>query len=160
MAEQIGIVLHNEKNGSARVVTDRKGACGGCKPSSGACSSCLANAKLESVVSNPVNAKAGDMVKITLSSTVLFKGAAILYLLPIAFLILGAVGGLWIGNLWGWNDSIGAVVGSLVGLVVGFWGVVHLGRSRKLSKQMTPVITSIVVPSDSLVKKKSASCCG
>jgi len=160
MAEQIGIVLQNQVNGWARVVTDRKGACGGCKPSSGACSSCLTSAKLESRVSNPINAKAGDMVKITLSSAVLLKGAAILYLLPIAFLILGAVCGMWIGDMWGWSDSIGAIAGSMSGLAVGFWGVIHLGRSRKFTKQMTPVITSIVAPSGNLVKKNSASCCG
>ena len=30
MAEQIGIIVENEANGLARVLTDRKGACGGC----------------------------------------------------------------------------------------------------------------------------------
>lgn len=160
MAEQIGIVLHDEMNGWARVVTDRKGACGGCSPSSGACSSCLANAKLESRVSNPINAKTGDVVKITLSSAVVLKGAAILYLLPIVLLILGAVGGMWIGDLRQWPNTVGAASGSMAGLVAGFWAVVRLGRSRKLSRQMTPAITAIVVPSDNSVKKINASCCG
>ena len=56
----------------AQVVTDRKGACGGCQSSPGGCRSCLTGAKMESRVANPVSAEPGDLVKVHLSSTNLF----------------------------------------------------------------------------------------
>jgi len=159
MAEQIGIVIENEANGLARVVTDRKGACGGCHSGPSKCRSCLTSAKLESHVFNPINAGVGDVVKISISPANLFKGAAIMYLLPIATLILGAVGGLWLGGTSGWGDR-GSVLGGLTGLVFGFWAVTRLGRSRRLSRQMTPIISEIVTASDNPMKKLHPSCCG
>lgn len=159
MAEQIGIVIENESNSMARVVTDRKGACGGCHSGASKCRSCLTSAKLESHVVNPINARAGDVVKITISQANLFKGAAIMYLLPIAMLILGAVGGLWLGGASGWGDS-GSVLGGLAGLVFGFWAVTRLGRGRILSRQMTPTISKIVTASGESAKYVRASCCG
>ena len=62
MAENIGIVIKAEADNHAQVVVDRKGACGGCQPTGGGCRSCLASAKIQSRVANPVNAKAGDLV--------------------------------------------------------------------------------------------------
>jgi len=159
MAEQIGIVIENEANGMARVVTDRKGACGGCHSGASKCRSCLTSAKLESHVVNPINAGVGDVVKITISQANLFKGAAIMYLLPIATLILGAVGGVWLGGTSGWGDS-GSVLGGLAGLVFGFWAVTRLGRSRRLSRQMTPTISEIVTASGTPMQKLHPSCCG
>lgn len=160
MAEQIGIIQGIEANGMARVLTDRKGACSGCHSGASKCRSCLTTSgKLESEVINSIDAGVGDVVKISLSQANLFKGAAIMYLLPIATLILGAVGGLWLGGTAGWGDS-GSVLGGLAGLVFGFWAVTRLGRSRRLSRQMTPTIIEIVTASDNPVKKLHPSCCG
>ena len=83
MAENIGIVIKAEADNHAQVVVDRKGACGGCRPTGGGCRSCLASAKIQSRVANPVNAKTGDLVKIHISSANLFSSAAILYLIPV-----------------------------------------------------------------------------
>jgi len=160
MAEQIGIIQGIEVNGMARVLTDRQGACSGCHSGAGKCRSCLTTSgKLESEVINSIDAGVGDVVKITISQANLFKGAVIMYLLPIATLILGAVGGLWLGGTSGWGDS-GSVLGGLAGLVFGFWAVTRLGRSRRLSRQMTPTITAIVTASDNHMKKLHPSCCG
>jgi sigma-E factor negative regulatory protein RseC len=160
MAEQIGIIVENEANGLARVLTDRKGACGGCHSGPSKCRGCLSTSgKLESHVINAIDAGVGDVVKITIAPGNLFKGAAIMYLLPIATLILGAVGGLWFGGASGWGDS-GSVLGGLAGLVFGFWSVTRLGRSRRLRRQMTPTITAIVTASDNPLKKMQPSCCG
>jgi len=83
MAEQIGIVIKNESDRYVQVVTDRRGACGGCQSTPHGCRSCLASAKMESRVDNPLGAELGDLVKVHLSSSGHFTGAAILYLLPI-----------------------------------------------------------------------------
>jgi sigma-E factor negative regulatory protein RseC len=166
MAEQIGIVVDNETNGLARVLTDRKGACSGCHTGPSKCRSCLTTSgKLESTVINPIGAGAGDVVRITIAQKDLFRGAALMYLLPIATLILGAVGGLWWGGTAGWGDGA-SVIGGLVGLGLGFWAVIRLGRSRRFSSRMTPVITAVVTPSDQSkqpaahpVKPLQESCC-
>jgi len=159
MAERIGIVQGIEANGMARVVTDRKNACGGCHSDSAECRSCLTSAKLESVVSNPIGAKAGDVVKLTISSATLFKGAVIMYLLPIATLILGAFLGLWWGGKSGWGDT-GSVLGGVIGLLAGFGAVTLMGRSRRLGRQMTPVISEVVTASHGAAPPHHAHCCG
>lgn len=164
MAEQIGIIVDHDTNGMARVLTDRKGACGGCHSGPSKCRSCLTTSgKLESSVFNPIDAGVGDMVRITLSPKELFKGAALMYLLPITTLILGAVGGLWWGDGSGWGDGA-SVIGGLVGLVLGFWAVTRLGRSPQLSRRMTPTITEVVAqsgqPARGPVKQARPSCCG
>jgi sigma-E factor negative regulatory protein RseC len=160
MGEQIGIVVNNESNGMARVVTDRNSACGGCHSGPGQCHGCLtASSKLESEVSNPVNAGVGDVVRISIPPATLFKGAAIMYLLPIATLILGAVGGLWLGGTAGWGNGA-SVLGGLAGLGLGFGTAVCIGRSRRLRIRMTPTITAIVTPSDRSTIPLHGSCCG
>ena len=105
MAERIGIVLKSEMNGWARVVTDRQGSCGGCHSGVAGCRTCLAGSKIESRVTNPINARSGDVVKISLPSASIFKGAVLFYILPIAGLILGALGGLSFGGLLGHRGS-------------------------------------------------------
>lgn len=159
MAEQIGIVVEKEANGLARVLTDRKGACGGCHSGPSKCRGCLSSsAKLESHVANPIDAGIGDVVKITISQADLFRGAALMYLLPIATLLAGAAGGF---RLMG---DAGSVLGGLAGLGFGFWSVMRLGRSRRLSRRMTPRITEIVTHSDTPPPKPAnqlrPSCCG
>ena len=163
MAEQIGIIVANETNGLARVLTDRRGACGGCHSGPSKCRGCISSSgKLESHVANPIDAGIGDVVKITISQRELFRGAALMYLLPIATLITGAVGGLWL------MSDVGSVLGGIAGLVFGFWAVARMGRSPRLSRRMTPTITEIVTRSDEPergrlkgpVKQMRPSCCG
>ena len=160
MAERIGIVLQDEMNGWARVVTDRKGGCGGCHSSAGGCRTCLTDSRVESRVINPINARSGDLVKISLPAASVYQGAALFYLLPIAGLILGAFGGLWIGGWLGWGTSSGGIAGALAGLAASVWAVVHLGRSPGLSRKLTPAITAVVQSSGAPQERRHAGCCG
>ena len=107
MAEQMAIVIEAGEDGVARILADRKGGCGGCQTGAGGCRSCLSAAKMESRAANPVGARAGDLVKVRIASKEVFKGAAILYLLPVATLLAGAIGGDWFGGRFGWPSSIG-----------------------------------------------------
>ena len=160
MAEQIGFVVKTELNDYAQVVLDRKGACGGCQPSSGGCRSCLASAKIHSRVANPVSAKVGDHVKIHLSSANLFSGAAILYLIPVLGLLIGAFTGAWASSAFGFSDSFGSIVGAMSGLAVGFAVVIILGRRPGIRQRMVPTITQIVTPSIGKLDLKNTPCCG
>ena len=159
MAEHIGIVIKTESGTYAQVVTDRKGACGGCQPTPGGCRSCLVSAKMESRVANPVDAKTGDLVKIHLSSTSLFTGAAILYLLPILGLLIGAFTGTWVSTEFGQSQMFGSIGGAITGLVVGYIAVIALDHSPGLRRRIMPTITKIVAPKVGIPVADKASCC-
>lgn len=144
MAEQTAIVIENGEDGVARILTDRKGGCGGCQPVAGGCRSCLTNTKMASHAANPVGARAGDLVKVHIASKEVFKGAAILYLLPVAALLAGALGGDGLGGRLGWSSSIGAVAGALIGLIASVVVIIGIDRSRYVKRRLQPTITDIV----------------
>lgn len=144
MAEHIGIVIKKEPGRYARVVTDRKGACGGCQSTPHGCRSCLSSAKMESRVANPVGAEPGDLVKIHLSSENLYFGASILYLLPVIGLLLGAFTGAWMSAANGLSEMIGTIGGSAAGLGLGFAGVIVLDRTAGLRRRIMPTITTVL----------------
>jgi sigma-E factor negative regulatory protein RseC len=166
MSERIGIVVSSNKDGWAHVITDRSGGCGGCHSGHSGCRTCLASSKIESRAANDIGARSGDLVKLTLPSSAVFKGTALLYVLPIVAMFAGAFAGIWISGLLGFHRASGALPGSLVGLGLGVWAVILLGRSPSLVRQMTPVITAIVqrsgIPSAPLNAnpRHSQPCCG
>ena len=159
MAIYIGIVVSNEENGLARVVTDRQGACGGCRPGSGGCRGCLSSAKLESLVANPIGARKGDVVKITLASADLFKGAALLYLLPPAALLAGAMAAAAAAPAMGWPETASGVAGAAAGLLVGFILTKWVDGSRWTRRRLTPRITAVVEAAGSTSPFAPLSCC-
>lgn len=159
MAEHIGIVIKKESSRYAQVVTDRKGACGGCQSTPHGCRSCLASAKMESRVANPVGAEPGDLVKVHLSSVNLFTGAAILYLLPIFGLMLGAFVGVWASTAYGLAELFGSIGGAAAGLGIGYAAVIVLDRSPRVRRRIMPTITAILTPKVGMPKIKKASCC-
>ena len=160
MAEHIGIVVKTESSDFAQVVTDRKGACGGCQSNPDGCRSCLASAKMESCVVNPVGAEPGDLVKVHLSSANLFTGAAILYLLPIFGLLLGAFTGVWASQWYGIAEIIGSIGGAIAGLGIGYAAVIVLDRNPRIRRRITPTITTILTRKVGLPNVKKAPCCG
>jgi sigma-E factor negative regulatory protein RseC len=160
MAEHIGIVIKTEPGNYAQVVADRKSACGGCQSNPEGCLSCLTSAKIESRVANPVNAHAGDLVKIRLSSTNLLTGAAILYLLPIIGMLLGACAGVLVSTAVGLTQIIGSIGGAVTGLTVGYAAVITLDRNPSIRRRMMPTITTIVAHNVSTPYVRKASCCG
>jgi sigma-E factor negative regulatory protein RseC len=165
MSERIGIVVSSDKDGWARVITDRSSGCGGCHTSHGGCRTCLAGSKLESRAKNAIGARSGDLVKLTLPASAVLKGTALLYILPAVAMIAGAFAGIWISGLLGFQHTSGALPGSLIGLGLAVWAVIRLGRSPKMVQRMTPVVTSIVQCADKPVTLNAAPqhpepCCG
>lgn len=159
MAEQIGIVRENHSDGWAIVMTDRKGACGGCHTTgSDACRSCLTASKMESRVANPVNARTGDMVKIRLRTSELLKGAFIFYLMPVLLLLCGAFAGVGLAQAMGWNETAAAVSVGGAGLAAGVVLAVMLDRTRYVRRRMMPTITA-VVSATGRSARRPPSCC-
>lgn len=159
MADHIGIVLKNESGRYARVVADRQVACGGCQSTPHGCRSCLASAKIESRVANPLGARPGDLVKVHLSSKNLFAGAAILFLLPVTGLLIGAITGALAAVGYGLSDVIGSIAGAAAGLTIGYLVVIGLERSPKMRERIMPTITAVLTSGAEAPENKKASCC-
>ena len=155
MSELIGIVTGREPDEYARVLTNRNGGCGGCHTDIKGCHSCLSNARAESLVANPLHAKEGDVVKVRLSSSGVYLGAFILYLLPIIGLVVAALVGIWAASVMNFTESLGAGAGAITGLLVGLAAGMLLNRSATVLKKITPVITEVLSFGGGMKKKRS-----
>lgn len=133
-----GLVTGIDKNGDAIVVMDRKNACGGCgSTKTNTCNSCLSGSKIQAKVLNTKQARKGDIVSVSLSTSKILKGAAALYLIPVAGILLGA----FIGA--GFHETLSMVTG-FIGLVIGFFIVRLISERMNANEAMTPVISSII----------------
>ena len=163
MAEQIGIVTQIDADGWARVLTDRKGGCGGCSSDhGGGCHTCLAGSKFECRVVNSAGAKPGDLVRISMRSRDLFKGAAVLYLLPVAALLIGAVAGGWMAGRIGWQITSGNVLGAVIGVAAAVLLLVAVDRSPRARSRLTPTMVEVLSAgkSSSPAPAVHHGCCG
>ncbi len=166
MAEHIGIVIQGEGKDLVRVTADRKGACGGCDLRGGGCKSCLAGAdKMETRAVNSAGARPGDLVKLKLPASSLFTGAALLYLLPVAGLLVGALTG---NRAFGPPENVsavGAIAGAFLGLAVGYAVLIAVDRAEGLRSRWMPIVTQVIqsnvgAPAGLASTGKKASCCG
>jgi sigma-E factor negative regulatory protein RseC len=162
MAEKMGIVIECLPGGWARVRADTRGVCSGCHESGGGCRTCLTSTTMESRAANPVGARAGDMVKISLRSANLFKGAAVLYLAPAVALLLGGLAGAWAAPYLGWSEVAGAIPGSGLSLGMAVVLIINFDRSRWARSHLTPVITGVLDRDDQAAPQTTAhgSCRG
>lgn len=84
------------------------------------------------------------MVSISLKTQVMVKSAAIVYMVPVAGLISGAIAGVPLGKEMGMNEGTTSILFSLVGLGLGFMVTVLISRWMSTRGQMTPIITRII----------------
>lgn len=145
MPKQIGLVTQNLPQGLTEVLTERKGACGGCQPTHG-CSTCLTSSKMKARVLNPVGANPGDVVEIHMDNRAIYYSAIILYGLPLIGLFAGAVLGAGVGNRWFENVSLSAALFGLGGIGLGFFMAMMIGNSAYARQHFTPTITQVVTP--------------
>ncbi len=164
MVEQIGIVVGIEGDDWVQVLTDRKNACGGCSSGRGdACRSCLAGAKMQIRVANHLGAQKGDVVRFALRSSDFFKGALMLYIMPVLVLMFGALTGAWIGGLIGWQQTSGAILGSAAGLAVAVYLLVRLDRGQWARRRLAPRMTAVWSSHRSVMSRAPNgrhACCG
>ncbi|RJQ78135.1 MAG: hypothetical protein C4519_12275 [Desulfobacteraceae bacterium] len=148
MAEQIGIVTKMEPKNWARVAIQQGAGCSGCltKPVTQGCATCGSGPSMESRAANPIGARSGDLVRVHMASVNFFKGAAVIYLLPIAFMLMGALGASWAGGLPGRPADAGAITGGLAGLALALTLAKGLERAGRFGRKWTPTIEQVVIP--------------
>lgn len=145
MAKQIGLVTQIFPSGLTEVLTERKGACGGCQPSHG-CGTCLTSSKIKAKVHNPVDAQPGDVVEIHMDNHAIYYSAIILYGLPLLGLLAGAIFGVGASKIWFENESLTAALFGLGGLGMGLFLAVITGNSVYARRHFTPTIAQVITP--------------
>jgi sigma-E factor negative regulatory protein RseC len=142
MIETQAIVIHLD--GQDALVESIQGeGCGNCKKVNGCGSSNLSQLFSSEPrrfrARNNGNAKVGTLVKISLPDGALLQSALLVYFLPLALLLVGAIaGGQWVVDAMK-SDAYSAI-GGLTGLILGFVLVKFLSLGRRFTSHAQAAI--------------------
>jgi sigma-E factor negative regulatory protein RseC len=132
------------KAGKAWVRTIRASACESCSARSGCGQRVLATASggraNQVLVDNHLGAEVGDDVTVAIDESALLSASILVYALPLALLVLGAV----LGQQWMPAGDAGAITGALAGLASGFLvaRVLQSRPGRQYEPQLVRVLPS------------------
>jgi sigma-E factor negative regulatory protein RseC len=143
MIETRAIVIRVEGK-EALVESTQGGGCGHCDSENGCGSGKLSQLFCTEPrrfrVLNESNAQVGAMVQVTLEEGVLLRSALLMYMLPLVFLLCGAVAGAhWAEDA---GSEVYSAVGGFTGLVLGFAMAKVMALRWSLASVATPVIMS------------------
>jgi sigma-E factor negative regulatory protein RseC len=151
MIEESGRVVRIEGE-YAWVQTERRSSCGSCSARKGCGTGALAGlfgARVHEVeVHNPVGAQPGDDVVVGISESLLVRGSAMLYLLPLLTLVGGALlaEGL-AAQLELASSDLPAILGGAAGLAAGFlWLRSRNRRWRGDPAHMAVILRQVAPP--------------
>lgn len=128
MIEEQAHVVHVEGN-IAEIVIEKQSACGSCSAKAGCGTSLLstwfARRQLRLSLDNVIAAKSGDTVIVGMDEARLQRSSLLLYALPLAGLLVGAIAGERIFLFIGWPAELGAVLSGLLGVIAALNFVRH-----------------------------------
>jgi sigma-E factor negative regulatory protein RseC len=141
MSAERGVVEKVEA-GFAWVKTKRSSACSSC----GSRHHCLTQGSDQMVVKaqNTARAKKGDEVELYLSSKTKLKGTAIVYLIPVLGIFVGAFSANPLSTAIGLNPSVGMALFTISGLVASVWLMRYLANRMGSTDALTPVVKRVV----------------
>ena len=141
MSAERGIV-EREEAGWAWVKTKRSSACSSC----GSRHHCLTQGSDQMVVraQNTARAKKGDEVELYLSSKTKLKGTAIVYLIPVLGIFVGAFSADPLSTAIGLNPSVGMALFTISGLVASVFLMRYLANRMDSTEALTPVVKRVV----------------
>jgi positive regulator of sigma E activity len=96
------------------------------------------------IVQNDAHADPGDFVEITRKRNALLGSAALLHIVPVLCLLLGAFAGSALSAAWGIGESSAAALAGLAGLAVGLLAVAWFGRTEFARARLVPHIVGII----------------
>ena len=143
MAQKLGRVIDIKEGNLAEVLIERGDACHNCE-SSQFCHALSDCSKLKTSVINRAGADVGDQVVIELRTGMIFKGAFLLYLMPVIGMLAGAVSGNDLSSRMGLDPTISSIGFAFLGFALGFLIPFLFSRSMSADKTPTPMITRIV----------------
>jgi sigma-E factor negative regulatory protein RseC len=140
--EEIGVVIETEGI-MARVRVQKSGACDACA-AAGTCKPSEETAELEAF--NPIMAKVGQTVRLALKPQLYLKASIIVYGLPVAALIGGAILGKNIGESYfkGTNSDLIAAAFGFGALIISFIIIKLWSSNVEKKEEYRPVIEEII----------------
>jgi sigma-E factor negative regulatory protein RseC len=141
MTAERGIVERVEP-GWAWVKTKRSSACENCDSRH----HCLAQGGDQMVVKaqNTVRAKKGDEVELYLSAATKLKGTAIVYLLPVLGIFVGAFSAGPLSETLGLNPSLGMGIFTITGLVSAVFLMRYLADRMAARQTLNPLVKRVI----------------
>ena len=151
MSAERGIVEKVEP-GWAWVKTKRSSACSSC----GSRHHCLTQGSDQMVVKaqNSAQAKKGDEVELYLSTKTKLKSTAIVYLIPVFGIFVGAFSANPLSAVIGLNPSLGMALFTLTGLVLSVFLMRYLANRMDSKQALTPLVKRVVMSARSTSIKR------
>ncbi|MBN2804751.1 MAG: SoxR reducing system RseC family protein [Deltaproteobacteria bacterium] len=143
---ETGSVVELKQGNKVIVEVNRGEACGACA-AKGACQTLGGGTSAKAVffeMINDVSAKKGDRVKISMLESAVFKASFVLYLIPALFVLFGAFMGSRVAVAPEGDHDAYVLIGSLGGLIAGFFATYLAGKKLSGHSSMQPKIDSIV----------------
>lgn len=138
-----GIVVNIKERGWVEVVTDKLDACADCVSARNCPSDCK-SAKTVTTVRDDIGTHVGDTVSIYISRKSMLKSAALLYLVPVIFLLIGAGTGSALAPLLGLGNTTAALLIGLAGLCFGYFLVKAFSMRLSMESSFFPKIDRIL----------------
>jgi len=151
MSAERGVVEKVEA-GWAWVKTKRSSACSSCASRS----HCLTQGSDQMVVKaqNSAHAKKGDEVELYLSTKTKLKSTAIVYLIPVFGIFVGAFSANPLSAVIGLNPSLGMALFTLTGLVLAVFLMRYLANRMDSKQSLTPLVKRVVMSARSTPIKR------
>ena len=141
MATEQGVVVRIDADG-AWVKTVRSEACDSCA-SKGACHTMGGGKEMEVAVLNPIGARVGDRVVITLGTSPFLKATFLVYMFPVLLLVVGAAAGEWISRSAGLGSPLPSALLGFGALAAGLLCMRIIARRLSGKAQYRPRITRV-----------------
>jgi sigma-E factor negative regulatory protein RseC len=127
----------------ARVTVHKRGACEGCA-AQGSCESTPEGMEIEAL--NPVRAKEGQTVIVSMKAQTYLKGTMFVYGLPLAIFIAGAIIGKNIGDRYipDMSSDLVAAITAFAALILSLIGLRAWASKAETKAEYRPVIERIV----------------
>ncbi len=150
MIEQNAVVLKIEGQ-MALVEAQRQSSCGSCNAKKGCGTGMLENSvgrrAMQMKAVNQCDARPGDEVVVAVPETGFIKSAFFTYLLPLLFMLVGALIAQNLSQGWPWaNEDILALIGAGIGFL--FALLLLRGYSQKMEKdsRLHPIVIRKINP--------------
>lgn len=142
MIEETGVVTKVNGN-MARVIVQKRGACDGCQ-AQGTCQATDKGMEIEAL--NLAQAREGQEVKVSIKEATYLKGTMLVYGLPLALFIAGAIVGKNIGENYfqEYNSDLIAAVTGFAALVVSLIGIKAWAKQTEKKIEYKPVIEKVM----------------
>lgn len=143
MIEETARVVSSEA-GHVWVEAERKSSCGHCSARAGCGTSVLDQVLGRKPMrfrlsDGGLGLQAGDRVVIGIEDSVLMRGSLMVYLMPLVFMLGGALAGEAAAPQWGGGEGV-VVLAGLVGLLAGLGWVARVSRRMGTDQRYRPVL--------------------